>query len=67
LNRTVSLLKDVKDAVQQRLVIEFIQTLFDFYVESHHTFLEINPFVVLPAQEKVLVLDWAGKLDPDAR
>ncbi|KAJ1915839.1 ATP citrate lyase subunit 1 [Mycoemilia scoparia] len=66
-----ALLGEIKDAQQREALCSFIERLYAVYVDLHFTYLEINPLVVLPAQEEgqppsVIYLDLAAKLDQTA-
>lgn len=45
----------------------FVASLHRFYMEYNFAFLEINPFVLLSATNKIVVLDCAAKLDSAAQ
>ncbi|VDN50918.1 unnamed protein product [Dracunculus medinensis] len=47
-----------------RSIGEFVQKLYDIYVENHFTYLEINPLVIKDG--KIYILDLAAKLDETA-
>ena len=57
------LLGDVP-AEYRELIAGFVETLFQFYMDCHFTYLEINPFVVV--ENKIHILDLAAKLDSGA-
>ncbi|KAI5807291.1 hypothetical protein DFH27DRAFT_545569 [Peziza echinospora] len=70
-NETIAatLLKHVPSGVHNVLV-DFITRLYAVYVECQFTYLEINPLVVIPNEDKtsaeVFFLDLAAKLDQTA-
>lgn len=47
-----------------RVIAEFIESLYKFYVNLHFTYLEINPLVI--TDNAIHVLDLAAKLDTTA-
>lgn len=70
-NETIAatLLKNVPSGVHNVLV-DFITRLYGVYVECQFTYLEINPLVVIPNEDRtsaqVHFLDLAAKLDQTA-
>jgi len=64
-----ALLRDVPEGVHNVLV-DFISRLYAVYVDCQFTYLEINPLVVIPNEDKtsaeVHFLDLAAKLDQTA-
>jgi len=70
-NETIAatLLKNVPSGVHNVLV-DFITRLYGVYVDCQFTYLEINPLVVIPNEDKtsaaVYFLDLAAKLDQTA-
>lgn len=70
-NETIAanLLKHVPSGVHNVLV-DFITRLYAVYVDCQFTYLEINPLVVIPNEDKtsaqVYFLDLAAKLDQTA-
>ncbi|KAJ1983550.1 ATP citrate lyase subunit 1 [Dimargaris verticillata] len=68
---TAALLQNISGEAQQQALVSFITRLYAVYVDLHFTYLEINPLVVVPAQQpgeapQVYYLDLAAKLDQTA-
>jgi len=60
----INLEKFIKKDKNQKIIIKFIQSLYNFYIDYNFSFLEINPFAIL--DDQIIPLDTVAKLDDTA-